>query len=179
MNNYIRSASLKYWTVMVAITFIIIGLFTWSPIFNVPDLIKIEFAKNPYLFNNYIAAYIHKPSPLLVYNTYLDFAFIAAYTLLFCLSAKVVCDLFESKKNWFLYICLFPGICDTIENFLLLQMIKVSPLDYSNFNLFHTMVRLKWGLAIPGMVLVIIVTAYQIYAFIDKAYLYFSDKAEA
>lgn len=101
-------------------------------------------------------------------NIYYDFIFIIVYTALFYFSYRV----FQSSmrvsvsKLWIL-LCMLPGILDCIENLLLLYLINNQDTTLV-FSVLWCVVRAKWTLAIPFIIINFYILIYYLLQFINS-----------
>lgn len=170
MDSYIKSQYWKHWTAAGIITVALLIVFR-LPHYYVGNLLAIEFAADSDTFVT--ASHIANSEKLQILrnNLYLDFGFIAAYSMLFFFSARILRDLLEfSALKRILMLCLLPGIFDVAENVLTLQLLHHFPDDFCCYNLLFWMVRIKWAFAIPGIILVIIIAGYQFFIGVDNLY---------
>lgn len=144
----------KYWQWALLVVFTIGGVMSFHPYFKVQDLICIEFARDEHAFFSYFECQSCPTLEALHHNTVLDFVFIAAYTALFILSAKLGMIFLGIRHHIILVYFLLPALFDVVENYHLFQLIaQHSEKGYSGFDTFHGAVRIKWLLCIPGLVL--------------------------
>lgn len=183
-HHYIVSRFWKHWTVSLVAFLVLAYVMIQVPYFAVPNLITIEFApdaealyllltntQHPVPSTLYPTSSTLHPTPCtLLANTYLDFAFMLAYTALFYFSGRVVYDLLQFHTRKLLFILFLPLFFDVIENLLLLQMLGKAPKDYFSFGTFYYAVRLKWFFAVPGTIVTLLVLFYHLYAGLDRVY---------
>jgi hypothetical protein len=158
---------LKYWQhwLVSLILFIIVGCLLFSDAFYVENLLRLQFVSNKASFN-YERSLMKEL--ILLNNLYLDFVFVIVCSFLFYYSFKVFFELLNIKnKNALLLVFLIPGMFDIIENILTIEM-----LDDKNvsFTLYYCVVRIKWFLCIPNIIIVLVILCFQVLLGISKCY---------
>lgn len=152
------------WFVVLLITVALGCVFFFYEAISVKNILEIEFSGNLGVFKNNIAGNLEKIRT----NTYYDFVFILGYTLLFYFTYRV----FQSSmripvsKLWVL-LCMIPGILDIIENILLLNLINHAGSN-GLFNVFWLVVRAKWTLVIPFVMINLTILIYYLLRFINS-----------
>jgi predicted acylesterase/phospholipase RssA len=167
-SKIVRFKKSKYWKTWLAsliATLLIMGGF-YLVYFNVPGLVQAELAHTTGQLYDALQPTLTTNPEIIRRSLYLDFAFIAAYSMLFYFSGKLMNIIGWLTGKRVLLICLLPGILDVIENIMFLQMLgNYSPAYvYPYFNLFHWIVAAKWFLAGCGVLLVLIVAGKKFFA---------------
>ncbi|MEP2057495.1 MAG: hypothetical protein ABJJ05_06785 [Maribacter litoralis] len=134
----------RLWLLVLAPTIACMVAFEAIPEIRVQNLLGIQFSRN---FSELEQLINEHYLQTLSNNNYFDFIFIISYTGLFIVSLLLIVKAlnFKVKKRWFLF-CLVPGILDCIENFLFMSLLRG---ETSYFNFYYWVVRIKWGLLIP------------------------------
>ncbi len=157
----------KHWLVSLILFIILAGLLS-SEAFHVYNLLKIQFVPSKTFFDIELTQI---KIDVLLNNLCLDFAFIIAYSFLFYYSFKVFFELLNiNNKNSLLLIFFIPGIFDAIENLLTIAMINGKDVS---FTLYYCVVRIKWFLFIPNIIIVLVILCFQFLLGISKCYSFF------
>ena len=158
---------LKYWKhwLVSLIFFIIVGCLLFSDAFYVENLLRLQFVSNKTSFNAELSS---MKELILLNNLYLDFVFVIVYSFLFYYSFKVFFELLNiSNKNALLLIFFIPGMFDIVENILTLEMVEGKNVS---FTLYYCVVRIKWFLCIPNIIIVLSILCFQLLLGISKCY---------
>ncbi|RMA64378.1 hypothetical protein BXY75_1253 [Ulvibacter antarcticus] len=152
------------WGVLFTFLLIVGSLFYLLNDYQVDNLMKIQFSNN---WNDLQAMLAPYKIETLKNHVFLDWFFIAVYTLLFLISIKILALSIGKSLPWFLYVaCFFPGIADVIENYQFLIFVNDLNSEH-DISWFFWAVRLKWGLLILFILINITITFYYgLYLFI-------------
>ncbi|MCX7549602.1 hypothetical protein [Xanthomarina sp. F2636L] len=144
------------WFVMFLIMAGMASLFYWHPSIEVKNIGEIQFSQTLSNFNSNIQEHYKN----LRNNTYYDFGFIIIYSLLFYTTYRVFQSSTRTRvsKLWII-LCLAPGVFDIIENILLLNLLTHSESTWM-FNAFWFVVRAKWTLVIPFVLINLTILVY-------------------
>jgi hypothetical protein len=152
------------WFLMLLITFGVASAFYLYSGIRVENIGGIQFSQTLNDFNANVSIHIDTIRP----NTYYDFLFIVAYSILFYLTYRV----FQSSmripvSKFWIILCLFPGVFDIIENILLLNLLNNSESTWL-FNAFWLVVRAKWTFVIPFVLINFTILIYYIIRFVNS-----------
>lgn len=152
------------WIVMLLTTIVIASVFYLYKAVKVKNIGEIQFSQNINDFNTNIALYLETIKA----NTYYDFLFIIAYSILFYLAYRV----FQSSmripiSKLGVIFCLVPGLFDVFENIILLSFLNNTD-SLGLFNTFWLMVRAKWTFVIPFFIINVTILVYYILKLINS-----------
>ena len=171
LKNKLNSYSFL-WGVSFISTLIIAYFFGHNDII-VCQLINIEFTDTYTQLKNLVAK---EKYGNLINNTYFDFLFITAYTLLFFFSLKVFNYTLNLRLKPKIYlVAIIPGIFDIIENIIFFKLI--TPNNNVNqdlfYNIYYLSVRFKWFLVLFFALIVITILLYYLIFLLNKLLDYF------
>lgn len=151
------------WFIMLLITVGIASVY-WHPAIIVKNIGEIQFSNSLSDFNTNINVFIKNIRCNIIY----DFLFIIAYSSLFYLAYRVFQSSMRIPTSKILVmLCVFPGVFDIIENILLLSLLN-NPDSNWLFNTFWIIVRAKWTLIIPFVLINFTIFIYYILRFINS-----------
>lgn len=153
------------WFIMFLIMVGTASLFYWHPNIEVENIGEIQFSQTLADFKINIPEHYKN----IKNNTYYDFGFIIVYSLLFFATYRVFQSSTRSQisKLWII-LCLAPGAFDIIENILLLNLLSHSESDWL-FHAFWLVVRAKWTLVIPFVLINVTILVYYLIRAINSA----------
>lgn len=161
----------KHWLVSL-IFFAVVGSLLFTDAFHVDNLLRMQFVSNRTIFNKEL---VKVKELILLNNLYLDFVFVVVYSFLFYYSFRLFFELLNlNHKNALLLIFFIPGLFDVVENILTIAMIEGKNVS---FTFYKCVVRVKWFLCIPNIIIVLVILCFQFLVGISKCYS-FSHKNE-
>ena len=144
-----------YWWMSLAAMIIIFIVLLLDTRYNVATMLELEFAPTQGAFfatmidNAYTKAFLEK-------CIYIDYAFIVAFTSLFCFSIIILRTNYGKKLSFYhRSLMLLPGVLDVCENTIMLLMVRHGGVSKLTYHLQMIIVYSKWVLVIPCTILAV------------------------